>query len=284
MYVGGKLMVTAVGGMKIGIASGRAWFNHTWTYNDSDMVLDVKFAESILNRIDALVLEVDARDESRMNSIKFIYGTPASVPGRPALIKQEYINQYPLAYIYVGQGVTSIIQANITNMIGTNECPFVTAPLEILNSSALLAQWVSQGQKQQSDWQIQTNAQQNTFDLTHNTFRAFYAEMLLMYQSIETLSFALINNNFDDISTMRGCDKLTVFGSSVITETVTVVDLDLVLATRKTTFNANGSITEEIQFNPWIREEAPNEIESTSFLIVQNTVFNANGSITQPIR
>ena len=55
--------------------------------------------------------------------------------------------QYPLAYIYVGAGVTSIRQANITNCVGTSECPFVTAPLDKVEIDDLIAQWQDQWNK-----------------------------------------------------------------------------------------------------------------------------------------
>lgn len=60
------------------------------------------------------------------------------------MIKTNDRWQYPLAYIRVNSGVTSIRQANITNTVGTSECPFVTAPLEKMSIDALVAQWKDQ--------------------------------------------------------------------------------------------------------------------------------------------
>lgn len=173
--IGNRFVVTATGGMGITVGSGRAWFDRTWTYNDSDLATNVKNSEVLLNRIDAMVLEVNIHDEGRINSIKWVYGTPASIPVRPELIKEEYINQYPLAYVYVAQGTTVISQANIENMIGTDETPFVTGPLQTISASILLAQWSTQwlellaamtNQKgdQQIDWKEQTEKQQADFD------------------------------------------------------------------------------------------------------------------------
>jgi hypothetical protein len=244
MSEGGQLMVTAGGGMEVRVASGRAWFDHTWTYNNSVTELACRFAESILNRIDALVLEVDRREESRMNSIKFVYGEPASVPVRPALIKQDYIRQYPLAYIYVANGVSEIRQADITNMVGSAETPFVTAPLEKLDAGALLTQWEDEGLRWQELWRAQTDEQMEKF-------REFYEDTKLMFEAIESGTFTLINHNFDDWCARRGCDKQTVFAAdgNSIRETIVVVDLGFLLAERITAFLADGRITETVIFH-----------------------------------
>lgn len=141
MGIGDALMVSASTGMNVIVGTGRAWFNSTWTHNDSLLPLAVDPAEMILNRIDAVVLEVNRSMDVRENTIKMVKGTPASVPVPPTLIKSELVNQYALAHVYVGAGVTQITAANITNKVGTDDCPFVTGILQTLNLTALLAQW-----------------------------------------------------------------------------------------------------------------------------------------------
>lgn len=141
MGIGDALIVSASTGMNVIVGTGRAWFNSTWTHNDSSLPLAVDPAEMILNRIDAVVLEVNRSMDVRENTIKMVKGTPASVPVPPTLIKSELVNQYALAHVYVGAGVTQITAANITNKVGTDDCPFVTGILQTLNLTALLAQW-----------------------------------------------------------------------------------------------------------------------------------------------
>ncbi|NHJ86004.1 MAG: hypothetical protein FK734_11120 [Asgard group archaeon] len=139
--VGNALMVIENTGMGIYVQSGRAWFNHTWTYNDANLSLTVPTAHATLPRIDLVILEVDGNTGVRANDIKILQGTAASTPVEPTLTQTDPKYQYPLAAIYVAAGVTSIVQANITNKIGTSECPFVTGPLEGMSADALLAQW-----------------------------------------------------------------------------------------------------------------------------------------------
>lgn len=144
MSIGDKLIVSAAAGMNINVGTGRAWFKHTWTNNDADILLAVPQSEVVLNRVDAVVLEINSGDAVRANTIKIIKGTPASVPIAPNMVKTELVNQYPLGYIYVAAGVTSIVAANITNKVGTSDCPFITGVLETVNIDALLTQWAGE--------------------------------------------------------------------------------------------------------------------------------------------
>lgn len=161
--IGSKFMVSAVSGMQIKVGSGRAWFNHTWTNNDSDMPLTLDAAEPLYKRIDAIVLEVNENQDARENSIKIIKGTPATYPVKPALIDAEGIHQHPLAWITIKGGATSIAQADIENAVGTRAVPYVTAILEVTDVEQLLAQWDDdfhtwfQGIKSELDGDIVTN-------------------------------------------------------------------------------------------------------------------------------
>lgn len=140
--VGGSLMVVAASNLTVNISSGRAWFNNTWTNNDALLPLTLDPAEAILNRYDAIVLEV-APDE-RENRFKIVKGTPATTPIKPVMVKAGGIYQYPLAYIYVGKGVGSISQANISNAVGTTECPFITGAMQQVTTNDIIAQWESE--------------------------------------------------------------------------------------------------------------------------------------------
>jgi hypothetical protein len=154
MHLGTSMMVRASVGMQVTIGIGRAWFNHTWSLNDALYPIVVDQSEVILDRIDTIVLEVNSSLIARANSYKVIKGTPAINPVRPALVKSALVNQYPLCDVRVNRLVTVINQANITNRVGTGDCPFVTGPLTLMNIDALIAQWGDQ-------WQHFYNAQVN---------------------------------------------------------------------------------------------------------------------------
>lgn len=139
--IGGYFLVVENTGMNVGISSGRAWFNHTWTYNDANIVLSLDTADPLLPRIDVVYLEVNSDVGVRANSVDILTGTPASTPVAPTLTNTSTVHQYPLAHVYVGATVTSISQAQITNKVGTTDCPFVTGLLSVITTNDLLAQW-----------------------------------------------------------------------------------------------------------------------------------------------
>lgn len=56
--IGTAFAVRAAGGLTVNVGIGRAWFDHTWTLNDSILPLEAPEAEVLLDRIDAVVLEV----------------------------------------------------------------------------------------------------------------------------------------------------------------------------------------------------------------------------------
>lgn len=132
------------GNMNVYVHPGRCWFDHTWTMNDAIEPLEVEQSELVLDRIDIVVLEVNHEDSVRENIIKIVKGTPSTEPVPPELINTEYVHQHPFAHIYVKAGVTQINTADITNFIGTSECPFVDGILKTIDADILIAQWMDQ--------------------------------------------------------------------------------------------------------------------------------------------
>lgn len=162
MSIGTAMMVKAGEGMVVNVGEGRAWFNRTWTRNSSIFALEVPASDLIRNRIDAVVLEVNNTVAIRNNEIKIVKGVAASVPVRPTLINDHSVHQYPLCYIAVGAGKTTITQANITNMVGTTSCPFVTGILDTMDIDDLISKWETQWTEWLSDTQSETSLWTNT--------------------------------------------------------------------------------------------------------------------------
>ncbi len=139
--IGTAFIVHADSGNMVKVGTGKAWFNHTWTENDAILPLTCEESEVLLDRYDAVILEVNATTEVRDNFIKVIKGTPSSEPTFPTLSKSGNIYQYPFCYIYRKAGSNSITEADITNMIGTEETPFITGLLETISITELLGKW-----------------------------------------------------------------------------------------------------------------------------------------------
>lgn len=139
--IGTAFAVKAAGGLTVNVGVGKAWFDHTWTVNDSILPMTAPEAEVLLDRIDAVVLEVNGMESVRENTIKFVKGNPSSAPTRPTLTNEGNVHQYPLCYIYRKYGTAVINQADITPMVGTESTPFVTGILQTVSLDELLGKW-----------------------------------------------------------------------------------------------------------------------------------------------
>lgn len=184
--IGTAFAVKADVGNTVIVGIGRAWFNSTWLLNDALLPLVASISEILLDRIDAIVIEIDHRDSVREGSIKMIKGTPSSSPKRPTMVHTSDINQYPLAYIYRKANSSSIIQADITNMIGTSDTPYITGILQVVNIDHIVAQWENQ-------WQTFYNKE--TADMTATN--AFWK------QQWATWFYDYVNNNTSEIAEWR---------------------------------------------------------------------------------
>lgn len=153
--IGTCFTVNDNGGLYVTVGVGRAWFNHTWIYNDAilPLALNGDYAPEVLtNRYDAIVIDVDSSPDVRADSIIVVKGTPSSeidfrdyvngtVPSSITLINEENHHQYPIAIIERPAGQTSIKGSEIHNVVGTEHCPFVTGILEILDATTFFKQW-----------------------------------------------------------------------------------------------------------------------------------------------
>lgn len=123
------------------VGTGRAWFNHTWTLNDSRFSITLDPPNEMLGRIDAIVIDVNKERDTRKNSIIYLKGDEANPDFPPALINTENHHQYPIAYItrHAEQN-GPIDQSDIQITVGTGVCPIVTGILEAQNLENLMQQ------------------------------------------------------------------------------------------------------------------------------------------------
>lgn len=140
----GDCMVVKAAGNHIEIGTGRAWFNGTWSLNDSIYPMELPLSDVVTSRIDMVVLEVDTSDAVRNNSFKIIQGIASHEPVEPELIHTEFVNQYPLCAITRAANTESVIQADIKNLVGSEQTPFVTGILKTVSMGQLLGQWESE--------------------------------------------------------------------------------------------------------------------------------------------
>lgn len=141
MAVPDHFSVRPKGGLVTTVGSGRAWFNGTWSWNSTDMLVRIPDPELIYPRIDAIVLEIDKRTSVRRNRICVIKGTQAAKPTKPKLSKGPQLYQYALAYVNVKAEATEITGVDIENVVGKGETPYSTGLMDVYDVDAIWSQW-----------------------------------------------------------------------------------------------------------------------------------------------
>ena len=162
--VGDAFKVSTEGGnMSVLVGTGRAWFNHTWTFNDSPLRFTIDRNTSN-NRIDTIVIDVDVNN--RTNDIKLIKGTPAAYPVSPDLINNssEGHYQYPICDVHVSKDSSVITVDSIVYLVGSSRCPFVSSAMDNNMINALVMRW-------ETEWEHQNAEQQAEFDAFMNDLR-----------------------------------------------------------------------------------------------------------------
>ena len=131
----------------ITIGSGKAWVSKKWIQNDSVYQMSIKvsdYASSTEPRI--VVVCLDLKVEPYYRFAQFIieeqryYG---SYVGMLNSITNRSIgrNTLPLFAINFAAGDSSLQQSNITNLVGTAWCPYVTAPVQTVTIDDIRDKW-----------------------------------------------------------------------------------------------------------------------------------------------
>jgi hypothetical protein len=216
------------------VQSGRAWFDHTWNYLDSDMMFEVEPSNFLLDRIDAIVIDVNSDVDYRENSIKMVVGTPSSNPERPALESSSDHKQYPLCYIYRKSNVEIIDQEDITNMVGTSSTPFVTAILDHISTDDLILQWQNSWDNFIKRYGVSATEWMNA---RKEEYLAWYDEIHLQFNEFMSDSGNTFYNWFEGIKNVLSTDaagNLQLEVEDLYNNTI-YVDKD-------TIFNSDGTI------------------------------------------
>lgn len=221
MSKGERFAVKAFEGFSVKVGSGRAWLNGTWTFNDSDSVLTLSTPDQILPRIDAVILQIDKRKTGRQNSLAIVTGTPEENPIRPKLVKENDLYQYPLAYILVKARATSILQADITNMVGTGDLPFVTGILKTMDITMLVDSWESAFQVFMSNKALEFNKWFDTVqtDISGDLGATLTLKVNKALDSIFNLQYNLISKDTEVVKDVDGNTTITETSSEGVAVT-----------------------------------------------------------------
>lgn len=203
--IGTAFGVRATTGNVLNVGIGRGWFNSRWIYNDSILPITAEDSEVLLDRIDAVVIEIDNSLSVRAGDIKMVKGTPSSSPQNPTMVSTEYVHQYPLCYIMRKAGSTSITQSQITNMIGTSSCPYVTGLLQVQNIDNIVAQWQAEWAEFFDNISTSMENSEDTFNIQFQTWFENLQDMLDENQA------ANLQHQIDDI---KRCVQVTLYADN----------------------------------------------------------------------
>lgn len=197
--IGTSFAVNAAGGLKVLVGIGRAWFNSTWLYNDTLLSIELDVPELLLDRYDAVVIEINHSEAVRAGSIKIIKGTPSSNPQLPAMVNDAEVHQYPLAYIYVKAATAEITQAEITNKIGTSDCPFITGILQVQHIDNIVAQWMS-------EWDQLVDVKEDEFNTWFESIKGALEGDIAANLTERVLA---LEDGYDDLATKENLEAYT---------------------------------------------------------------------------
>ena len=133
------LQVVIDNGMNLLLKAGKAWINGYFYNNTSDLTITIGTADGQLNRIDRIVVRWDLTN--RIISAEVKSSAYSASPTAPALQRDADIYELALADVYVGAGVTTITQSNITDQrLNTSLCGIVAAVVNQIDTEAFNAQ------------------------------------------------------------------------------------------------------------------------------------------------
>lgn len=139
----GALQVKAGAGMQVQVEAGRLVDSKgRWLRNDATLNLTIDPADVTLSRYDAIIAAIDSSMGKRTAEIYVKKGVAAASPIEPSIVRNSYLEEYCLAYVYVNKGVTSISQIAITDTRPNNTlCGFVTGLINQLDTTELFIQY-----------------------------------------------------------------------------------------------------------------------------------------------
>ena len=166
--VGDALIVKEKSGLTVEVGTGRAWIGDRWMKNDAKLDITLAAAHLTLNRWSAIVIKADY--SNRVITIEEKAGTPATTPTKPTMTYNDSIKEKCLAYVYVGKGVTSITQTNITDCrADTSVCGWVTGIIKQVNTSELFLQYQAAYEQQLANMQAWQAEQELAFSTWFST-------------------------------------------------------------------------------------------------------------------
>ncbi len=185
------LKVTPGTGLEVHVAAGYAFIRGYMYHNDAVLTLNLAPADTMLDRIDRVVLRFD--EVAREIRLAIKTGTFSSTPAAPALEVTATVKELGLARVFIRHGTTNI--ANITDERLTDACGLVSSLITIpaqemwdvwnstLNNietawaqqtAGIASAWQAQTADIDSDWQTQSGAIEDAWNAIKNNWELWF--------------------------------------------------------------------------------------------------------------
>ena len=266
--IGDALVVTAGTGNTVNVGIGKCWFNHTWTLNDAPLPIDCGKPDNSMTRIDAIVVEVNANDDKRDNFIKIVKGTASQYnPVKPTMAKGERLNQHALCYITRKPGASAITAADIENVVGTNETPFVTGIVKVLDLATILKQWSGQ----LDDF---IASEESDFNAWYADMKQLMADVTVELNNWTTAEKKTIMDWFNNMKNQLSEDAAVNLQSQITGDEIERYLVDG-LPDGKKTFSDDGTVVRSINSRGWVLTKTfTNNFNTITTVLEDNEVKN----------
>lgn len=144
----GDALVITYGSAAATVGVGRAWIDHTWTYNETDFSIDYTASNTMQNRFELIVLEVN--HTARQNTISKLQGSLATSPTLPTPTFTTEVKQYILGAYLVKAANGGVLGCSLVGLqadefesalqtIGVSDSDIETVlPYRLPNASAIV--------------------------------------------------------------------------------------------------------------------------------------------------
>jgi len=154
------LKVTPGDGLQVQVAAGYAFVRGYMYHNDAPIAFDLDPADSVLDRMDRVVLRFD--EVAREIRLGVKTGAFSSTPTAPNLEITATVKELGLARVLVKHGATAIRQQDITDERLTDACGLVSSLIEVPAQemwdawnqalTQIESAWATQTAEIDSDW------------------------------------------------------------------------------------------------------------------------------------
>lgn len=195
---GDAFRATVINGSTITIGSGKAWLNKRWIQNDSvyQMPINVSdYASSTEPR--TVVVCLDLKVEPYYRFAKFTVEEQRNYSSYIDMLntitdRNTGRNTLVLFAINFAAGDSSIQRTNITNLVGSAWCPYVTAPVQTVTVDDIREKWSASYNVLMKD--IVSNAQTKANEAESNFEASFNTWFLTLKNQLNTNQAANLQN------------------------------------------------------------------------------------------